>query len=342
MEKIDFIAGSEKRFSDFISGLGKENIALISHVDLDGITAGKVANDVLQANLLKFVNYEDLNDSLVKELKKNKVKKIVFADLLIKDKNFVKSLEKFADILIIDHHLFTEDFNSDKTVFLNTQGYCSAYICYYLFSKVQNLEKRDWLVAVASIADWCYDKNSKWMQGVYEKYGDEFIPTIEGIKRGKIWKVVSDLSSALIYFKENTRKVYDSIGENFGDIGDLGKHATEVQKEIEDKTKEFYKKREDFSNGYFWEFESKFPIKSDLITGLSARVQDKTLILARAEGKYYSLSARRQDGKINVADFLGDLVKGLEGASAGGHFKAAGGSVLLKDREKLKKKLLGL
>jgi len=212
-------------------------------------------------------------------------------------------------------------------------------MCYYLFSKVQNLEKRDWLVAAASIADWCYDKNSKWMQEVYKKYGDEFIPTIEGIKKGRIWKIVLDLSSALIYFKENTVKVYDSIGENFGDISDLGKHAAEVQKEIEDKTKEFYKKREEFSDGYFLEFESKFSIKSDLITGLSARIQDKTLILARAEGKYYSLSARRQDGKINVADFLNNLVKGFEGATAGGHFKAAGGSVLLKDKEKFKKKL---
>ena len=40
--------------------------------------------------------------------------------------------------------------------------------------------------------------------------------------------------------------------------------------------------------------------------------------------------------------FVRDLVRNFEGASAGGHFKATGGYVLLKDADKFKEKLRNL
>ena len=70
--KLEF--GSEKRFFDFIKELNdKDKVALISHTDLDGIVAAKVKNSVVDADIVKLLNYEELNDELVRYLKNNKM-----------------------------------------------------------------------------------------------------------------------------------------------------------------------------------------------------------------------------------------------------------------------------
>ena len=56
-----FQAGSEKRFANFISSLDKKDkIALISHgADLDGIASAKITNKIINADIIKFVGYEE-------------------------------------------------------------------------------------------------------------------------------------------------------------------------------------------------------------------------------------------------------------------------------------------
>ena len=171
LTKPRFKAGKEKRFSEFIRNIDrKDRVALISHMsDLDGIASAKVVREAVDTNFIKFVDYKDLNDDLIEEIKNFNVTKIIFTDLMIKDAGFFKKIEEFAEILIIDNHPFEVDFNSDKTVFINAKGYCAAYLCYYLFSKIKNIEKLDWLVACACIADFQYFANRKWLQGIYQK-----------------------------------------------------------------------------------------------------------------------------------------------------------------------------
>src|SRR3989344_3241761 len=245
MERIEFLAGTEKRFAQFISELNdKDKIALISHTDLDGLTAARVTNEIIDADIVKFLGYSDLNKNLIQFLKEKNVKFVIFTDLFIKDTEMVREIEKFARILIIDHHLFEIDLNSEKTVFLNSQGYCAAYICYYLFSKVKDIEYLDWLVACACVADWQYTKNQTWMHGVYSKYDDNFSPTIEGIKNSKkFWELQLKISYSLVYFKEEVKKVYDKIGINFGDIGDLGKYYQIIKAEIDIALQRFVKEK---------------------------------------------------------------------------------------------------
>lgn len=169
MEKIDFNAGEEKRFFEFISKLnGNDKIALISHSrDIDGIISAKVVNSVIDVELIKFVDYNDLNDELLNELKQKGITKTIVTDLGAEE-NFFINLSKLCEVLIIDHHQFKVDLNTYKIVFLNVQGLCAAYISYYLFSKVDNLEKLDWLIAIASVSDWLYHKNRKFVEMTYK------------------------------------------------------------------------------------------------------------------------------------------------------------------------------
>ncbi len=347
MNKIELTVGSERDFSGFIMKLNeKEKVALISHTDLDGLVSAKIVDKVVDADIVEFVDYEELNDKLIEKLKKKKARYIIFTDLLIKDANFIKEIEKFADILIIDHHPFQIDFNSSKTAFLNCNGiknYCASYLCYYLFYKIENLEKFDWLAACASVADFCFIDNADWMQNVYNKYGDEyFVENGKIRKEGKIWDLMWKLTLILIYYEKNLKKVFDAINERFGEVGGLDKKAVEVQKDIDQAVELFEKKKQEIKEGYFLEIESKFRIKSIVSNIISVKYWDKTIILGKIEGDRYYLSARRQDWKRNIGELLEKLTSGLEGANAGGHIAAAGASFLLKDREKFLRRLRDL
>lgn len=338
MEKPDFLAGNEKRFADFVSSLGEEKIALLTHTDLDGVASGKVVNEVIDAAFLKFIDYVDLNSDLINELRENEIKTLVITDIAINNLYFIKEAEKHFKLLIIDHHTFKEDYNSERTVFMNAHHFCAAYLCYYLFSKAQDISKFDWLVACASISDWAYFKNGDFMREMFEKYGDKF--EFEGDiirKSGKFWETQWKLVLGIIYYKDDLKFVFDSIREDF-EIGGIVKGFEEVQKEIDEALERFEKEKVGFNGGYFWEFNPKRRIGSLVSTLISSNYQG-TVIIGRPGEKYYSLSARRQDGNVNVADLLQNLVSGFEDSDAGGHFKAAGGHVLTKDGEKLKEKI---
>lgn len=342
-----FEIGSEKRFFDFIEDLNEEDrIALISHTDLDGITAARVTNEVLDADIVKFVNYEELALPLVDELQAAGVTKIIFTDLFIGRSEFLFALERFAHILIIDHHLSQKDWNSQRTVFLKSEdGYCAGYICYRLFSQIQSLESFDWLVACACIADYCHIKTADWLSQIYLKYNDRFEQQGLYVRTdGPVWGLQETLSLAIIYHKDRKHglnTVFSSIGKSYGVIGELRDHALEVKHEIERLLSLYAKERISFHGGYLFLFTPRFPCGSMISTIVSAQEIDKIIITARPDFEldYYHVSVRRQDKKQSMNDFLKKLLVGLDDSDCGGHVPAAGGHFLKKDLGEFKKRL---
>ncbi|MEK6888903.1 MAG: DHH family phosphoesterase [Nanoarchaeota archaeon] len=342
--KPEFIVGNEKRFFDFIGRLGdSDKIAVISHVaDVDGIISAKITNKVLDADILKFVDYSALNMELVEELKDKKVNKIVITDLFIKNKEVVNELEKFSEVLIIDHHSIENDYNSSNTVYLVAHGFCASYLVYYLFSKAVNLEEMDWLAVCASIADWTYEKNRAWMKEVYNKYGEKFSESAEGIKKSKFWDLQAILSLSILYFKSNVVKVYEKIGEQFGDLKDLKLYAVPVQREIDSLVEKFDVEKIEIKEGYFYEVEARYSVTSIISNIISSRMQDKTIIIGESKYPFYKLSLRRQDGKSDMNKFAKKLIEGFEKSDGGGHFKASGATILSKDARILKERIKDL
>ena len=347
MRKINWLVGDEKRFADFISKLDdKDKIIALTHTDTDGITSGKIVKEVIDPDEVKFVDYVELNEDLVNELKEKGFNKIIMSDLFLNkhQRGFVDELEKFAEILIIDHHPVEVDWNSEKTVFLNAQGYCAGYLCYVLFSKIKNIEYYDWLVACASIADFQFKENGEWLDEIYLKYADEKFSDRRGdeIRKGKIWDMQIKIGQALIYFeKEGIMGVFNAIGKNgFGDIGKIGEHADEVQKEIDENLEKFDNEREEIGEVLFWEMpDLKFGIKSVVTTIISVRNEGKTIIILKKKGDLWTMSARRQDMKKDMNHLLNQLIEGFEGSDAGGHVPAAGGHFPEKYKKEFMKRL---
>ncbi|MEK6858629.1 MAG: hypothetical protein AABX53_01810 [Nanoarchaeota archaeon] len=339
--------GSEKRFFDFVKNLtDTDTIALISHTDLDGLVAAKVANEVLDANIVKFVNYEELTQSLVDELKNAAVTKIVFTDLFIGNETFLRALEGFAQVLIIDHHITQKDWNSARTVFLKGEdGYCAGYLCYSLFSHIQSLEFFDWLVACSCVSDYCHIKTAEWLSSVYTKYNDVFEQRGLYVRTdGPLWDLQELLSLAIIYYKDLSRGLYtvfEGIGKTYGNIGSLRERALEVKSEIGRLVSLYNSERIPFPGGYFFLFTPRFPCSSMVSTIVSAQEIDKIVITARPDPEldYYHVSVRRQDKKQDMSAFLKKLLHGLEDSDGGGHIPAAGGHFLKKDLHEFKRRL---
>jgi single-stranded DNA-specific DHH superfamily exonuclease len=252
----------------------------------------------------------------------------------------IKALEEFAEVLIIDHHIFSQDLNSNKTTFLSAPGYCASYLCYYLFSKLQDVSKFDWLVAAASISDFCYKNSASWIMQIKEKYGDTF--SIEEMsKLSRIYDRAFKTSLMLIYFRGKINEAFNLIGESIGDMGNIDNYAKDVQKEIDDSSIRFEKEKKVYGNGevYFWEFSPEFYVKSIMINGLSAKYKDKTIIIVENNGHYYEVSARRQDGKVNLVELLKRLTYGFIEVTSGGHFCAAGATILPRDIDEFKERI---
>jgi single-stranded DNA-specific DHH superfamily exonuclease len=341
MQKPLFIAGNELSFIDFMSRVKerKGRVALISHNDLDGLVSAKVSNEVLGADMVKFVDYIDLNQYLVNELRELKVDFVVFTDLNIEDIQIIKDISQFAEVLIIDHHRFTEDMNYERIVFLNAQGFCAGYLCYYLFSKIERLENFDWLVVCSCLSDWLFLKNAEWISEVYRKYGFDFIIDNNNFKKSLMWSIQEDLSSSILYFRPNLKRVFDQIGKNIGQIGDLKKYADEVKKEAKKALDRFSKESLIIGGVYFWEINSKYPVKDIVVNILSMEQPNTTFIVAERRGNYYKISARRQNKDVDLPKLMKYLTQEFKNSSAGGHIPAAGANFPVEYYEEFKKRL---
>ena len=339
--KPEWVVGDEKRFYDFVGDIDdKDKVAIISHNDLDGVVSAKVVNEVVKSDLLILLGYTDLNQELINKLKKKNINKLIFTDLNFSSPDILIEISKFSKILYIDHHKITKDFNTDRIIFMNAQGFCAGYLCYYLFSKIQDLSKLDWLVCCSCISDYMYFKNSEWMKKVFDKYGDKFLMIGENLRNeGIFWDLQASLSLALTYFKDNTKRVYDSIGSEFGDIGELKKYSDIIQQELDNLLKRYDKEKEIINGIYFWEVSSKYPIKDILVNILSHKNMDKTLIFIQNDKGIYKISARRQDKTVDLPKLLGKLLEGFESSSSGGHIPAAGGGFPAKYLEEFKIRL---
>ncbi len=335
---MQFKAGSEKRFFEFISNLNeKHKIAILSHTDLDGITSAVEASKILgKIDFIDFVDYSyEMLKPYVKKLKKMKINKVLILDLSSDtEKQSIKKIEKYADILIIDHHQFQANLDSEKTVFIKTKGEIPAcYACYYLFSKIQKIPS--WLPAIGIVSDLPNKYDNKNSQKVFQdfKLGE----------KKDIWKYVENSFLAIKYFSENLEKIYKEFNKanKLEDLDKLEKYALPLKKEIEKYKQKFEKQKQIYNNLIIYELfpKPKYRIKSFLINHISLKDKNKTYVFI-SKDKKVSISIRSQNKDINCVKLLKNSMKNIPNSSSGGHIPAAGGQIPIRYFNKFKKNLI--
>ena len=353
------------KFRAFVSGISAgDKVAVLHHTDADGLCSGVIAAKALERIIGKRIglrmtqNYGEfaVTHDTVKKLMRAGINKVVTADLSV-DENpkRIREIEKFAEILILDHHKIYADLNSKKTAFIKAQfisgeiepgNYPASKLCYDLFSMFADLGDIDWICAVGILGDYSYNEWKNFVDAVNKKYGlrigknaynsdlntiGDYINAIESVDVKKLGEVFE-----ILYNARNPKEVLQN------------KWMKKQNETIEKEVKRWYDASAEKSESYarqnmiFYPIRPKINVKSILINKMSREIYpSKTLIVAFDSGKEsISFSARNQSGKIAVNDLLEESIKGFRGASAGGHKKAAAGRVMRADFDKWKKKLL--
>ena len=344
---MEYLIGSKNEFLEYIDSIGKSNIAILSHSDLDGIASAIFLEEILKTKglegNLKFREFLDYKKGIFgevyQELKKKEISSVLISDLNPENVDFegFERLRSEFNVFSIDHHPIGE--LKDKKRIIKTEiGYCSTLTCYELGRGIFDLDKWKWLVQAAIVSDMSY-KNPKVLKFLQKDYPKI---TEKNIHDSEIGKIASAISSSLIYL-ENPEKIYDLIRRK--KIKELGRYDEKIRKEVDKWIKKFEEKAKFYPerNLYFYYYKPKFSITSLVGTLLSQKRKDATIISVsdiKDEPEFVKVSARNQNSREDMNKLMKKGTEGLENATGGGHIPAAGGRFMKKDLQKFKENIL--
>lgn len=337
---MEFLAGSEKRFSEFMGNLTeKDKIAILTHNDLDGLCSAVIASKVLgKIDYIHFASYNpgEFKD-ILEQIKKKKINKIFALDLVLDNIDVdIKDFEKISEIVAIDHHPMHKDLNSERIVFIKSDSkYPACYMCYYLFSKIQKIPS--WIAALGIVADCPHKYQLDNSNNVFEDFN---------LERGDI--DLSDIAFkaglALIYFKGKEKKFYDILikAKIPQDLEVLDKFSDKVKKEFDFLVEDFEKNREEHSDLMIYTLNPKYHISSSVINKISCKYPNRTIIFITIHENYIGIQSRRQDKKISMPELLKKSLQGIPESTSGGHVAAAGAGFPVKYLSKFKENLMSV
>lgn len=345
---MEFLKGSKREFDDFINQINiNDNIAVITHTDLDGIVSAIFLEEILNSKnlkikLLKFADYKnDIIKKLLPKLIKDNIKKIFILDLNIDSLALddFNNLRKIIPTFLIDHHPIDPNLKDFSNIIKGESSNCAAQIINFLGNNFTEFLKTNWLLIPTMISEFSY-KNKINMEFITSKHKNISSEDILNSYPGKLSIL---LNYSLIYYNDNLKIAFDLIRSDDREV--LKKAYLIINKEINEQEENIlknseYNKEKDL---YFYYFKPKHRIKSMISTNLSLKKPNSTFVIATPEGKekdFLNISSRNQSKRIDMNLLMKKGVQGLKNANGGGHPAAAGARLLKKDLKKFKENIL--
>ncbi|MFC1686028.1 hypothetical protein ACFLZZ_03330 [Nanoarchaeota archaeon] len=346
----------QKKVSSFINSITpKDKIALFHDIDGDGLFATGLLIKALQRLNLKpilliGIGREEISPSknTIKRLKNAGITKLFILDKPSDiDLEAIKQIEKFSDILIIDHHKIFGKAPSKRTTIIKPQfftkippsGYPTAKMIYTLFSKLVDLTDLDWMAAAGTMSDTA---SGDWIvRDVVKKYGfkdkdpwDTPLGKLENyISLSALHKSGDHNTSLKILIESNT---YEDVLNS-----KLKKPYIAVYGEIQKHIKKFKRISEFKDDLVFCSIKPKYKINTPFLTIMSVKYYpNHTLVLITDFPPNKSrISFRRNDFKKDTSNIAREAIKGFKQAQGGGHAPASGAIILKKDLEEFKRRV---
>ncbi|MBS3130852.1 hypothetical protein J4212_00310 [Candidatus Woesearchaeota archaeon] len=352
-----------ERLDSFIRGLKKEDrIAILHHTDPDGVSSAAILNRIVEKARGKRIDLRlsqgpdelSIKKETFSRLKKKKISKLIIADLSLDQyPDYVQDTEKFAEMLILDHHKLYRNLNSKKTVHIKPQmisseveasKYCTAKLAFDLGSRLFDLTESDWIAAIGIIGDNAADA---WKDFLSKTFARNKIPAKKDAFSTIIGKATETLFFTEAYDFRKAGECYDILcsAKSSREVVNsrLSKYRKAIQQEISywkrnvRKLAEFYPKQELI----FDYIKPRYAIKSAISSAISSLYPNRTIIIAQdMKRDFIQLSVRRRDSKVAVNDLLERSLKTLDSANGGGHRNSAGGRIRKEDLYKFKESVL--
>ncbi len=353
---------SKEKFEMYVVDINKKDkIAIYCGPDTDGVCSSVLMSKVIERNkgrgidllIAEKTNKPGLSKKNKFVLEENSINKLIVLDIAIDnaDEETLHELTKYKT-LIIDHHHIVKDLNSDEVIFIKPSYFSSIPNAQYPTSKMifdlssgfTDINDLDWICSVGVVSDSSYKTWTDFVDKVIKKYNLKSEKDIWSSDPGLL---SSYLSSAMIVDQNNFLECFNILSQSNKPQDLLSSNIKRFKKTIDDCIKElkenFKEKAERYENLelVFYYIKPKYRVGSPLSTIISfENMPNKTLIvLQENDDGMMTVDARRQDGKINLAELMKKSVEDFDNASGGGHIPAAGATFKKEDLIKFKENI---
>lgn len=342
-----------------------DKVVVVNDDDCDGVCSGTILNMILRdfcKNKPVQISTE-WNMTLTKKLVKNilscRPKYVIIIDVPDINAKFLEELSKKARILVIDHHSVSRYKNvvySNPRLFDADVYLPATYLAYKISEKLRVKNKKImWITAVGVLGDHGVESCEDFFVNLKKEFpdliGDSEL-TSENLRQnsklGLLAKIVdagrvvkADVGAAYVAKVLLQVKDYEVIlKKKTAETKKLVGWYDVVEKEFEELVGEFKEKSVPVGKTLFFEFKSRLKIKSSLATAVGGFYDDKVIVIAQNEGKYYTLSMRRgKNSTMNLDRLMRTAIKGIPDSFGGGHPEASGGRIPAKYMGVFKKNL---
>ena len=343
-----------KKFLEFIDIIGKKDkIAIIYHTDADGVCSAAITTLALKKLDLPVTcaftqksGQITITKETVNYLKQNNITKIFILDLAVdSNPDTIKDLESFADIIIIDHHITSNNLNNKKTVMIKSQDisdrdpsqYCTSKLIYDLFLQKTDIKDLNWISAIGIIGDFGIKTWNTFLESAANN-NPNTLKNLFDAEEYITYAAMCDGSKGLNLSYDTLLTANDARDV----IISLVKYK-KVRDEIDLCVKNAEKKaifREDL-NLVYYEIKPTYNIKSKVSNILSSKTYPKkTIIVVQLDKSRITISARNQSCSVSMNDLMRNCTKDLTDANGGGHIPASGGSIRKQDKDKFRENVL--
>jgi single-stranded DNA-specific DHH superfamily exonuclease len=339
------------KIAELLGSSGKK--LLLYHTDVDGVCSAVLMTRFFKGFSLIPREGPVMDDKFLRELTGSKADVLAVLDIPI-DQEW-KKLEALrrespgTRMVIVDHHVPEKDLNSDSDFHINPRFSSKLYIpasvlVYRLMRDMgQDVKPLIWIAALGVIGDYAF-QDCKDVLDECMKAMPEIGPDPKKSILARISEMV--ISSVVLHGAKGAARSVE-IMSSAGGPGDVAKDAyllgcdRKVSGEIKRCLAEFREKAKEYPDlGLFvYRLRSRMNIASTISTILAEKHPDKILIVTKHGDQHVKISARYQDGKINLSDLMKRSVAGI--GSGGGHVKAAGAIVGKKHLPEFERRLLG-
>jgi len=319
----------------------KDSIIIVFNNDADGLCSCVLIEKYLKGmgckDSLKISQPMPPEDNLIRKIQTTVPTKIIFLDMAIdQDQVLMKKIGGLCDILIIDHHQITKNMNGRNIVHLNPRldkqdiYQSTTYLAYKLIEILMDPAQWLWIASVGMIADYNLDDSQDVVGLIRKKYGITSSNLYES-HFGRLADMISSAKATKKLSMEELADLFMNIEDPFNLDGvknsdKLIEAYKDVENELVRIKSEFESRAEKKGDIVYYNFNSKYNLRSPVSTILSERYRNKIVVVYEKVGSWIDVSVRNQTKRYNVGMLLKKSAEGL-GASAGGHEAAAGAKV---------------
>jgi|TARA_Y100000310_G_C20693513_1_gene823927 hypothetical protein len=316
----------------FMQNLSGKTV-IVHDSDTDGCTSGAIFTYYLRQKGLEAIPLVTrdavIHDNVQRQIAKLQPDNLIILDLGVEAHEYIRSKSRHMKIMVVDHHHLRENTDFGRALIINPHLFnipeilnpATAHLSYIICQVL------DWASALGSIADKAHPSCQEFLKKTSKKYNADF----EIIKNYTNAADVLRNSEYIVTAILQAKKPQDLM-KNAKLVAYEKEFSTEVDRllQMHKEKAHFYKD----AKLVVYDIETKYSLRGGISNKLQQLYKGWTVIIGEEQGKSYAMSLRTSSDSVNLVKTIASAISKLRNATGGGHAKASGCKVLLKDRER--------